>query len=58
MRQKASERQDSAKCAMPVPGHLMRQIRARKREKGVTNVRTLQDALEFAFRPEFRGLWY
>lgn len=44
--------------AYPIPVDAIAELRRRKIEKGVSLVRSIRDAMEFALRPEFRKLWF
>ena len=43
--------------SMLIPGRIMALLRERKQRLGVTHRRTLNEALDFAFRPDNRAKW-
>ncbi len=42
----------------PIPADAIKAFRERKKDRGITVVRSIRDALEFALRPECRKLWF
>jgi len=53
-----TQKQPKRPGCWPIPDSAMKEFRKRKGERGINIGRSLNDALAFALRPEFKKLWY
>jgi hypothetical protein len=58
MDKKKKEIPNSKQVKMPIPDRFMEQLRARRKEKGITQQRSLEDALDFAMAQHSKKIWF